>query len=258
MMKARLVTVAAAAAALLALPAFAEDLTIVYKVTGGSSPGTATTYYSASKMRNSGPEFDSIVEYGAGRIISIDHKKKEYSEITLAEMQAAMARMEQAAAKMNEQMAGMPPAMREKMEQMMGGAAGAVTVTKGAVRKVAGYDCQDYTIAMGTSTTFHVCATTALTLPPASADFRKYGSLAMGAAVNSPLFKSLAKITDEMMKIQGVPLAESSSMKMLGKSIESSKEATEVKKGPIPASAFDVAAVAPGYKKVPHPLTKMK
>jgi hypothetical protein len=44
----------------------------------------------------------------------------------------------------------------------------------------------------------------------------------------------------------------------MGKSMDSSKEAVEIKKGPIPASAFDVASIAKGYKKVPHPVTKMK
>ena len=39
------------------------------------------------------------MEYAAGKIVAIDHKKKEYSEITLAEMEAAM---KAAAAKMEE------------------------------------------------------------------------------------------------------------------------------------------------------------
>ena len=72
-------------------------------------------------MRTSDAERDTIIEYGPGRITSIDHKKKEYSEITLAEMEAAMkaaaAQMEQANAQMQQQMANMPPAMREKMER---------------------------------------------------------------------------------------------------------------------------------------------
>jgi hypothetical protein len=47
-------------------------------------------------------------------------------------------------------------------------------------------------------------------------------------------------------------------MKVMGKSMDSSREAVDIKKGPIPASAFDVLAIARGYKKVAHPLTKMK
>ena len=106
-------------------------------------------------MRTGDAQSETIVEYGPGKITAIDHKKKEYSETTLAEMEAAMkeaaAKMEAASAQMKEQMANMPPAVREKMEKMMGGAAGAVTVTKGGTRQVAGYTCQDYVVADGRS-----------------------------------------------------------------------------------------------------------
>ena len=162
---------AAGAAVLCALPVLAEDLTIVYKTTGHGGPGTSTTYFSAEKMRTSDAERDTIIEYGPGRIVSIDHKKKEYSEITLAEMEAAMkaaaAQMEQATAQMQQQMANMPPAMREKMEAMMGGGAGAVTVTKGTTRKVAGYDCQNYDVKMAATMDMVVCASTAIKPPGA-------------------------------------------------------------------------------------------
>jgi hypothetical protein len=47
-------------------------------------------------------------------------------------------------------------------------------------------------------------------------------------------------------------------MKMMGKTMDSSKEAIEIKKGPIPAATFDVAVIAKGYKKVENPLMKMK
>jgi hypothetical protein len=255
---------AACAAALLAAPVLAEDLTIVFKTTGAGGTGTATSYYSSEKMRTGDAESETIVEYAAGKIVSIDHKKKEYSEITLAEMEAAMkaaqAKMEEASAQMKEQMAAMPPAMREKMEQMMGGAAGSVAVTKGGTRQVAGYTCQDYTIAMGQAMTSKVCATSALQFPAPNVDYGKFASFtgSASALASNPMFKNMEKLTAEMKKIEGFTIADSMSMKMMGKSIESSKEAVEIKKGPIPAAAFDVATIAKGYKKIPHPVTKMK
>ena len=245
---------ALAAAAAVAAPALAGDLPVVFKTTSGKTVGTSTSYFSAAKMRTGDAATETIVEYGPGRIVTIDHKKKEYSEITLAEMEAALAKMQQATAQMQEQMANMPAAMRERMEGMMGG--GAVTVTKGATRKVAGYDCQDYTIAMGTSSLMKMCASTAVAPPAANVDYRRFSSLA--GMAQSPMFKGFAKMAEEMKKIQGFVLADSTSMKMMGQSIETAREATEVKQGEIPASAFDVAAIAPGYKKVAHPLTKMK
>ena len=255
---------AACAAALLAAPALAEDLTVVFKTVANGTAGTTTHYYSSEKMRTGDAASETIMEYGPGKIVSIDHKKKEYSEITLAEMEAAMkeaaAKMEQANAQMKEQMANMPPAVREKMEQMMGGVAGAVTVTKGGSRQVAGYTCQDYAVAMGQAMTTKICATTALQSPAPDVDYRKFASFAGSASAmaNNPLFKGMGKMAEEMKKIEGFTIAEATSMKIMGKSIDNSKEAVEIKKGPIPASAFDVAAIAKGYKKVAHPVTKMK
>jgi hypothetical protein len=252
------------AAALCAVPALAEDLTIVFKSTGSGGGGTSTSYYSSEKMRTGGADSETIIEYAAGKIVTIDHKKKEYSEITLAEMEAALkaasAKMEEANAQMQQQMASMPPAVREKMEQMMGGVASSVTVTKGDSRQVAGYTCQDYTVAMGQMMTSKVCATTALQFPAPNVDYRKFASFSGSAAAfaGNPMFKNMDKLTAEMKKIEGFTIAESTSMKMMGKSMDSSKEAVEIKKGPIPASAFDVAALTQGYKKVPHPVTKMK
>jgi hypothetical protein len=242
---------AACLAALAAVPALAEDLTIVYKTTGPNGGGTATSYFSTEKMRMSDADRDTVVEYGPGRIVSIDHKKKEYSDVTLAELEAGMKAASERMQAMSAQMANMPPAVREKMQGAMGG--GAVAVTKGATKKVAGYDCQVYDVTMGTMMTMHLCATTAITPPAPNVDFRRFTSMA-GFAGN-PMFKNMV---EEMKKVQGFTLAESTSMKIMGRSTETSKEATEVKKGAIPAAAFDVASIAKGYKKVANPATQMK
>lgn len=251
----RLAVAAACALALAAVPLLAEDLTIVYKTTGASGPGIATSYFSSEKMRMSSPERDVIIEYGPGRIVTIDNKKKEYSEVTLAEMEAAMKAASERMQAMNAQMANMPPALREKMQGMMGG--GAVTVTKGATRKVAGYDCQDYEVVMAGLVKTQVCATTAITPPSPNVDFRRYSSFA-GAAGSMAANPMLRKVAEEMKKIQGFTLAEASSLKIMGRSMDSSKEATEVKRGPIPPAAFDVAALTQGYKKVASPTAHMK
>ncbi len=244
------VVAAASLAAVFAVPALADDLTIVYKTTGPAGPGTATSYYTADKMRLTDAERDTIVEYGGGgRIVTIDHKKKEYSEMTMAEMEAAMKAMNEQMQKASEQMANLPPAVREKMQGMMGGAA--ATVTKGATRKVAGYDCQDYDLSVGQAVNMRLCATTAIAPPAPNVDYRGAACAPLAA---SPMLKGLV---NEMKTIQGFTLAESSSMKMMGRSTETSKEATEVKRGSIPASAFDVADLTKGYKKVPSPLSRM-
>jgi cell pole-organizing protein PopZ len=256
-MKLHRLAAAACAAALVAAPAVAADLTIVYKTTGAGGPGTATSYFSPEKMRVSDAERDTIVEYGPGRIVSIDHKKKEYSEVTLAELEAAMKAAADRMQQMNAQMASMPPAVREKMQGMMGG--GSVAVTKGATRKVAGYDCTDYDVVMGGMVEMHLCATTAIAppVPAVGGDFSRFKGFAGSATAlaMNPMFKG---VIDEMKKVQGFTIAESSAVKMMGRSTATSKEATEVKTSPIPAEAFDVAALTKGYKKVENPAAKMK
>jgi len=242
---------AAGLAAALAVPVMAEDLTIVYKVAGTSGTGTATSYYTADKMRMSDLEHDTIVEYGGGgRIVTIDHKKKEYYEMTPAEMEAAMKALDEQRQKASEQMASLPPALRDKMQAVMGGG-GTATVTKGATRKVAGYDCQDYDISAGEGLHMKLCATTAIAPPAPNVDYRGAALAPMAA---NPMLKGLM---NEMKKIQGFSLAESSTVRLMGRTGETSKEATEVKKGSIPASTFDVAEITKGYKKVPSPLTRM-
>jgi hypothetical protein len=241
----------ACVAALAAVPALAEDLTIVYKTTSPNGPGTATSYFSTDRMRMTDADRDTVVEYSSGRIVTLDHKKKEYSEVTLAEIEAAMKAAGEQMQKASEQMANMPPAMREKMQQMMAGPT--ATVTKGATRKVAGYDCQDYDVALGTMMTMHLCSTTAIAPPAPNVDYRNFTTLA-GAAAN-PMLKNLV---NEMKKVQGFTLAQSSSMKMMGRSAETSMEATEVKKGAIPAATFDVATLTKGYKKVESPTSRMR
>src|SRR5262249_17390216 len=141
MTKTRLLLAAACAAGFAAVSvpvASAEDLTLVFKATNKDGTSTATNYFSSEKMRSGDGEHEMVIEYAAGKITSIDHKKKEYSEITLAEMDAAMKQAQARMDQMAEQMKNMPPAVREKMESMMGGAAGSVTVTKGGTRQVAG------------------------------------------------------------------------------------------------------------------------
>ncbi|HEY5908209.1 MAG TPA: DUF4412 domain-containing protein [Vicinamibacteria bacterium] len=235
-------------------PAFAQDLTLVYKETEGGA--TSSRYYTKDKMRTSSPESDTMVEYASGKITTIDHKKKEYSEFTVAEAEARMkeaaAEMEKQSAQMKQQMEAMPPAVREKMEQMLGGMADSVTVTKGGTRKVAGYDCQEYVIAMGQSMKTNTCNTTALAFPIPEADLRRYMSFASGIAT-SPMGKGFTKLADKMKEVQGIAIAESSSFSLLGKTKTSGREAVEVKQGPVDPAVFALPA---GYKKVPSPFLK--
>jgi hypothetical protein len=219
--------------------AAAEDLTIVSTVTvGKGTPSTSTQYISTGRVRVSNPESDTIFDAGTGRVVVVNHKKKEYFEFTREEMAAAMQQFE---AQM--QQAG------PLMEKMMGGQVGEASVKKtGASRKVAGYDCDEYTVVMGENLRYDVCAAPALP-PPA----HYYDALKSPFAVMGPVARRFEKLFDEMKEIKGFPVAMNSSIKVMMVRSEMKSEATDIKKGPIPESAFAVPA---GYKKKDAPFKK--
>jgi hypothetical protein len=249
-------TVLAVSLAVAAGPALADDLTIVSKTTVGNDPAQTTTqYFTRERYGTSTPEQATVIEYG-GKIVHINHKKKEYSEITLAEMEAQMQKLAAEMDKASAQLQSLPPAVREKMEKMMGGGAGAVTVTKGGTRKIAGYDTQQYTIAMGPNMKTQVWNTKALQFPVPEADlkrFMNYGS-SMAGMLNNPMFKGLSKLMDEMKKAEGFSLATTTEISVMGRSTTTSTEAVEVKAGAVSPSVFAVPA---GYKKVESPMGKL-
>jgi hypothetical protein len=217
----------------------AEDITIVSKTTvKQGTPTTSTQYIGADRVRTSDGENDAIVDVATGRLTVINHKKREYYEMTREEMQASMQKLEQ-------QMSGPMGAM---MEKMMGGKAGEVTVQKGATRKVAGYDCTDYTFTLGENMRYQNCMTSALQLPPAYYDALKSPYTMMG-----PMGKRFEKVFEAMREVKGMPIAMSSTVNLMGMNMQITSEATEVRKGAIPPSAFAVPA---GYKKKETPLKK--
>ena len=224
-----------------AVPAFAaaEDLTIVSTVSvGKGAPSTSTQYLSTGRIRTSNPETDTLFDAGTGRVAVVNHKKKEYYEFTREEMAASLQQFE---AQM--QQAG------PMMEKMMGGAMGEVTVKKlGTSRKLAGYDCDEYSVAMGENLRYDVCAAAALVPPTQYYDALKSPFAAMG-----PMARRFERVFDEMKKIKGFPIAMNSSVKVMMVKSELKTEATDIKKGPIPASVFEIPA---GYKKKDSPFSK--
>lgn len=235
-------TIAVFALLTAAAAAPAQDLTITFKSSDG---GTATHYFTKDRIRMNNGQNDTIMEFASGKIVTIDHKKKEYSEMTVAEMDQAMKSM---AAQMEQAMAQVPPQMREQMAKMMGGAASEVTVTKGAAKTVAGYACQTYTVTMGSNMTMESCNSTALTPPFDPANFQKL------SRVSVPMIQGMDKLIQKMSEVQGIALSQRTSMSMMGRKIDTGMEATEIKKGAIGADAF---AAPSGYKQVESPLKKM-
>lgn len=244
---------AACAATLFTLPLVAADLTIVFRTVNDGQESSATEYFTTNKMRSTSDKSDTIMDTATGRLVMIDNQKKEYSEMTVAEMEAAMkgmsAQMATARQKQAEAMKSMPPALREKMQKMMPGGPGGLTITVGTgTRKVAGYDTQPYVMSMGDAMRTELWTTTALQVP------LQPGELLRLQTLISPMAKDMASSVEEFKKIQGFTLASTTTVKILTKTMQSTREAMQIKTGSIPASTFEVPA---GYKKVESPLAKM-
>jgi hypothetical protein len=214
----------------------AEDLTVVSKVTVGDKSSTSTQYMTSTKSRTSDGQSDSIIDFPTGKMTFIDHKAKTYWETTLEEMAAYMDRLYR-------DVKGNP-----MLEKMFGGS-DEVTVERGKEsRKIAGYDCDEYTLSMGRSFEFEVCAAKGLQPPPQYYEGRKLSYASMG-----PMGQRFSKMFDEMKKIKGYPIAMDTDVDMGMAKIQTSSEAIEVKKGAIPASTFDLPA---GYAKKPSPFKR--
>lgn len=228
--------------AAVAISASAEDLTIVSSVSGTGGSSTSTQYLTSDKIRTSDGQNDSIVDLAGGKITVIDHKKKQYYEMTAEEMNAAFEKLNEQMKQMEEQMKNAPAFLKKTM-----GGGGEVKVAKGtSPKKIAGYDCDHYVATIGDSNKMEYWVTKAIKPPAQYYDAFKIQMSALG-----PAGQSLGKVYEEMKKVDGFPLATSTSFKMMGMNINSSTEVSEVKKGAVPASAFEIPA---GYKKGKSPL----
>ena len=129
------------------------------------------------------------------------------------------------------------------MERMMGRAT-AVKVAKAAgTRRSRATTREQYVITMGENMRYEVWAAPA-DRPSQYFDARKAIYATMGPMA------ALRRIFEEMKKIKGFPLATTIDFKMMMVQQQTLTEATEVRRGPIAASVFEVPA---GYKKVDSP-----
>lgn len=222
---------------------FREDLTIQEKSSSSGGPqgsgreSTATIYLTSKAFRRSSSDgTDSIFRFEDQKIVSVDHKKKTYSEITLEELQKKMDESMQA---MNKEGGEDQKQAMEAMKKMFGGMADSIKVTKiGPGEKVMGYNTEKYQVDMGMMKMQMWCAPD-LKMPPAY-----YDSVKLRMPKN-PMF-DMTKLYDEMKKMDGYPVKQVHTMSMMGMNMTTTTEVTSVQKGAIPASTFAVPA---GYKQ---------
>jgi hypothetical protein len=211
----------------------AQDLTLHESSTIQNKPATpSTTFLSKIGTRHNGVDGkDVIVRLDTQKVVSIDNKKKTYTEMTFEEIQ----NLAQATT------ASMPPEALAQMKKMgMGGGTGEATVTSlGAGEPIAGYATQKYHISMS-PLEIDIWAAPDVVTPAQYFD-------AMKALMPANPMMDLRKMFEEFKKIKGTALKTVTNMKMMGMNSTTTMEVTSVDKTPVPASAFDVPA---GYKLV--------
>jgi hypothetical protein len=244
----------------------AQDLTIVSKSTHNQDPPQITTsYISSDRIRMATADGNEMLgEPGTGKFTMIDNKKKEYYVVTKQDMEAFSAAMaarmkelEPQMKKAQEQMKSLPPEMQQKMAGLMGGFATAVNVTKGpGTRTIAGYKCDNWTMTIGEISRTEQCLTMDVQYPPQIwASYQEFANtMKSSMAAMGPMAQGIQEMQEKMKDMKGLPLASTNTTKIMGRTNTDSQEVTEIKKGPIPATAWQIPA---GYKQVDSPMSKM-
>ena len=254
-----LIAVLAAAA----LPAGADDLTIVAKVTrDGGEASTSTSYLTTDRARISqGDGQDFMMDLKTGQMTVIDGRRKEYYVITREDIEQAKAKLQQTmnspeVLKAQEQMKNLPPDVQKRMQAAMGGMSASFDVKKtGGTRKVAGYTCEEWAITFGQFSKTVECVSTEVPIPLQTWDtYRNFADNMKGMMSSmGPMGQGMSDMQAKMKDVKGLPLWVSRSSSVMGHSTSSTTEVTEIKKGAIAASAWELPA---GYKKVENPMLK--
>ncbi|HTD83488.1 MAG TPA: DUF4412 domain-containing protein [Gemmatimonadaceae bacterium] len=243
------------------LPALADDLTIVSKITrDGGAPQTSASYIASDHVRvTQGDGKEVIINIATSDITVLDAAKKTYFVMTRQDMVAMAAKLQEMMnspeMKQALEMNNLPPDQKAKMEAMMGGMFTVAVEKSGTSRKIAGYDCDNWTVAIGQFSKSEECVTTQLKYPTVAweaykgfADTMKTMMAAMG-----PMAAGAMKMQEQFKKMKGFPLANTTTTSVMGHKSVIATEVTSVKYGAIPASAFEIPA---GYTKIDNPMLK--
>jgi len=229
--------VLAAAAILVTVEARAEDLTIVSKVSYGKSESISTHSLTSEWSRSTSRDATSIVHLPDGRLTFLDDRRQEYWEVTPEELEDYWDRV---ARQLRTSRGGDMWDLRAepKLEKLSG------------KQKIAGYDCEHWSLEIGDALELDFWAAPALTPPSRYFDGRRILAVTTG-----PMGVLFDKAFEELKKVKGYPLSMATIIRTPMSRMEVDEEATEVKKGAIPASTFQVPA---GYKKVKSPLEEKR
>ena len=216
-----------------------EDLTLHKTITSsgmmgsGSGTTTSTEYFSRNAIRTKSSDGDdTIIHLDDGKIITIDHDKKTYSDMTFEQLQEMMDKLTA--------QTGMGPEQMAAVKKMMGQAGEAFSIgEEGPGEEIVGYATEKYRIKGPIE--IEVWAAPDLKIPTNYYDVMKM------RMPQNPII-DFGKMYDELKKIDGIILKSATTIKMMNMEMKTSEVVTSAERGSIPASTFEVPA---GYKNVP-------
>jgi len=238
-----------------------DGVTITSKITKDGNTSTAMSYITEDHARWSTPEGAAIIDAKAQTMTIVNDAKKTYTVITKQDIDAMEAKVKEQMnspemQKAQEAMKNLPPEQRARMESMMGGMFTVDVQKLGTTRKIAGYNCEDWSVKIGQLSTTEECVTTEVKFPMQTWEMFKSwtDSLKSVMAAMGPMAKGMGNMQEQMKKIKGFPIASKTTSSIMGHTSSSSTEVTDIKKGSIPASAWEIPA---GYTKTDSPMTQM-
>jgi hypothetical protein len=215
---------------------------------------TSVTSYTAGRwVRTVEGDRETLIDLASGRIVTLDHAKKEYWERTFDEIEAARKQSE-------EQIASMV-AQAQAQAQMAGagalfGGGGPPKVGAPMAQTVNGFECQETKVETATLTAA-ICVSTALKPPVDPAAFRKLDLLRPRMRMMGPGMGSMGAALDEVAKVQsqGLVIREKVTINMMGNVREAGREVVTIDESAV--ATFTVEAPA-GYKKIDPPQPQMR
>jgi len=153
------------------------------------------------------------------------------------------------------QMKNLPPDAQKTMESAMAGMFAVDVKKSGTSRTIAGYKCENWNVTIGQFSKSEQCLTNELKFPVQAWDmYRSYAdSMKSMMAAFGPMARSMTTMQEQLKKLKGFPLANTTTTSVMGRRSVSTSEVTSIKKGAIPASAWEIPA---GYEKVDNPMMK--
>jgi hypothetical protein len=239
----KLVVAAAIITLALTLPVAAEDLTIVER--DGSK--TSTLYISSDMVKQSYPDQDAIYDLANRTYTHIFHERKEYFVATEKQMRDAgeyfRQNIEGRVRSIFE--ANKLPTKKNMLPTL------SFSVEKGTDRKkIAGYDCEQYLIRGRSGQVDEEWWIAPTLASPPHYEMRK-----IAAAIDPDMVRVIDEMKDNGVRLGEIVRRPAGVSRNKDLPEDRSKEAVEVKKGPIDPSLFRVSV--DGYREIESPYAKL-